>query len=155
MEKNKKIAMIFIFIVCGLFIILWIFFVFYHKKANVCFEKKCFEVEIARDDLSREIWLMYRDKLDEKKWMLFIFDDNWIYPFWMKNTIIPLDMIWIKQVDGEFRVVDIKSADPCVSEYCDIYSPKWEAMYVLEVNLWLTKKYDIKIWDLLYFDNIL
>ena len=54
-----------------------------------------------------------------------------MHGFWMKNTLIPLDMIWI---DSDLTVVDIQYAVPCESDPCTIYTPAKEAIYVLEVN---------------------
>jgi uncharacterized membrane protein (UPF0127 family) len=42
----------------------------------------------------------------------------------MKNTLIPLDMIWITDVDGESRVVDIQTAQPCEIENCPSFHPR-------------------------------
>ena len=84
--------------------------------------------------------------------MLFAFDKMWTYSFRMKNTLIPLDMIRINEIDWENRVVDIQTAQPCITENCEIYSPNWESKYVLEINAWLAEKYRIKVWDLVYIE---
>lgn len=82
--------------------------------------------------------------------MLFIFDSSGDYPFWMKNTLIPLDIIWISK---DKKVVDIKeNAKPCRSEMCETYSPKSDAKYVLEINGGLANKYKIKVGDALSFN---
>ena len=154
MEKREKIIMYFVFLLCILLIFVWIYFIICNSRHYVCFENKCFQVEIAATDESRQQWLMYRESLDENKWMIFVFQNEWILSFWMKNTLIPLDMIWIKNIDWEYRVVDIMVAEPCVTEKCDIYTPAWKAWFVLEINSWLTEKFDIKVWDLVYLDNI-
>ncbi len=49
----------------------------------------------------------------------------------MKNTSIPLDIIWL---DENMHVVDLASADPCVDELCQVYTPQGEAQYVIELN---------------------
>jgi len=74
---------------------------------------------------------MYRESLPEKKGMLFVFPTSDIHDFWMKNTIIPLDMIWI---DNQFKVVHIANAQPCTEDPCKIYAPRTLAKYVLEIN---------------------
>ena len=53
-----------------------------------------------------------------------------IHTFWMKNTLIPLDMVFI---GANGTVVDVLHATPCEKEPCEIYSPKGKALYVLEV----------------------
>jgi hypothetical protein len=118
----------------------------------VTFENKIFAVELATTNEERQKWLMFRESLDENKWMLFIFDKEWYYSFWMKNTLIPLDMIWITDASWESKVVDVQTAQPCEVENCPSFRPAWNALYVLEINAWLAKKYDIKVWDTLYID---
>ena len=63
--------------------------------------------------------------------LLFIFPQEQPLNFWMKNTLIPLDMIWI---NAEKTIVDIQAAEPCKVEKCPIYSGKVPAQYVLELN---------------------
>lgn len=50
--------------------------------------------------------------------MLFIFDKQDRYTFWMKNTLIPLDMI---RIDQDKKIVDIQSAKPCTTDICETY----------------------------------
>ena len=52
-------------------------------------------LEIVADDASRTRGLMYRNSLDDGHGMLFVFDDEVDRSFWMKNTLIPLDIIFI------------------------------------------------------------
>lgn len=65
------------------------------KIQKVCFNENCFTVELAQTDEQRQTGLMGREQLDKDKGMLFVYDEDGIYTFWMKNTLIPLDMIWI------------------------------------------------------------
>jgi len=88
-------------------------------------------VEIADDSEKRMQGLMFREKLDESKGMFFIFDNEDYLTFWMENTLIPLDIIFI---DKDFKIVDIKYAVPCKSDQCRLYKPSRLAKYVLEVN---------------------
>ena len=102
------------------------------------------KVEVADDNSEREIGLMFRKNLDENSGMLFVFDEENYQTFWMKNTLIPLDIIFI---DNNFKIVDIKHAVPCKEEPCEIYSSGKPAKYVLEVNGNFTTKKNIKIGD--------
>lgn len=154
---NKTLLkIIWIFLVIDL-IITWIWF--YRKSLdnkvywpNVCIQKQCFNVELARTEAERELWLMHRKSLPELSWMLFIFDSVWEYKFWMKDTPIALDIIWI---DSNKKIVSIKkNAKPCALYQCDIIDPKVKSLYVLEVNWWATDKYNIKVWDNIEFINI-
>ena len=106
---------------------------------------KKISVEIADTPDKRALGLSYRDNIDTADGMLFIFESQGIYSFWMKNTKIPLDIIWINK---DLEVVDIKkNVQPCVSEKCESYSSTFDSLYVLEINSGLTEKYGIKIGD--------
>jgi len=150
---NKKLKTIIFICLAIIVIIFWI--LLFPKRLNqpiVSFENKIFQVELAQTDAERQQWLMYRESLDEDKGMLFVFPDEWIHSFWMKNTLISLDMIRINEIDWKNRVVDVKTAVPCTTDECDIYSPNWESKYVLEINAWLAEKYNINAWDLIYIE---
>jgi uncharacterized protein len=88
-------------------------------------------VEVAADDPTRQQGLMFRDKLPGDRGMIFFFRDSGEYPFWMKNTLIPLDMIWL---DDQKRIVHIAhDVPPCKADPCPSYPPNAAARYVLEV----------------------
>ena len=101
-------------------------------------------VEIADDNEERAKGLMFRERLNENKGMLFVFENDAEQTFWMKNTLIPLDMIFI---DENLKIVDIKNAQPCQEEPCALYKSSKPAKYVLEVNGDFTSKNIIKIGD--------
>lgn len=95
-------------------------------------ESKQFCVEFALDDKSRARGLMYRNALPEKEGMLFVFEDESIQSFWMKNTLIPLDMLFF---DKDGNLVDYKgNVQPCKTEACESYVSSGKAKYVLEIN---------------------
>lgn len=150
---NKKLKII-IFICLGI-IALSLWLLLFPKRLNqptVSFGNKSFQVEIAQTDAERQQGLMYRETLDEDRWMLFIFTNEWIHNFWMKNTLIPLDMIRINEIDWKNRVVDIQTAEPCITSKCELYEPTWDSLFVLEINAWLAEKYGIHVWDLVYIE---
>lgn len=147
MKKSLKIA------TCISILILLLIISFFLPKyktweienPKICCNNKCFILEIADTPESRQLWLMYREYLSEKNWMLFIFDKMWIYPFWMKNTIIPL--AWIR-LNSDLKIVDIKLMEPCKTQECQTYTPENEAQYVLEINQDLIKKkWLLSIWE--------
>ena len=132
--KRKKIwiftAIIFILIVFGVSV-----FIFYKKYVGinkVCFNDNCFSVEVARspDELGRG--LMFRESLPQDEGMLFIFEKSGYYNFWMKNTLIPLDMIWINE--SKEVVFIANDVQPCAQDPCPEIVPNRVAKYVLEVN---------------------
>jgi len=88
-------------------------------------------LELATTDEERAQGLMFREELCSECGMLFIFEEEDVRNFWMKNTLIPLDIIFINK---DFEVVSISHALPCEEVICERYSSKGEAMYVLETN---------------------
>jgi len=115
--------------------------------SSVCFSQNCFQVELAQTNEERDMGLMYRTELDKNKGMLFIFDKEGIYPFWMKNTLIPLDMIW---ADSAGKVVFIaQNVQPCKTLICPTTFPSAKAKYVLEVNAGVCQGIGLKLEDIL------
>ncbi len=109
-------------------------------------------VEIAADDEMRAQGLMYRDRLDPGRGMLFVFPRDDVFSFWMKNTRIPLDMIWI---DANRRVVGIKeNVPPCRVPDCPSYGPGVIARYVLEVGGGEAAKRGLKVGESVQFIDI-
>ena len=101
-----------------------------------------FDVELAIDDYQRERGLMYRYKLEQNQGMLFIFDRQEIRSFWMKNTYISLDMLFI---DENFYIVDIhENAFPLSEESILSRVP---AKYVFEIRGGLCRRLNIQIGD--------
>jgi len=158
---NKKIISFFLFSALDLLLIFFLLLIVQNYQCQnckagdskntwqVCFQQNCFKVEIANDNFERAQGLMNRGKLDQDKGMLFIFDQEGFYPFWMKNTLIPLDIIWLNQ---EQKVVYIKKqAEPCGQEICLPIIPMGDANYVLEINGGLADKINLKIGGELIF----
>jgi hypothetical protein len=102
------------------------------------------DVEIADDLSERTQGLMFRESLNKNSGMLFVFEKEEKHAFWMKNTLIPLDIIFISE---DLEIVDIKNAIPCEENNCKSYAPKEKAKYVLEVNEKFTLKNSINIGD--------
>ena len=100
----------------------------------VVVEGERFSVEVADDDATRAQGLMFVDEMANDHGMLFIFPNERPRSFWMKNTRIPLDIIYLNR---DFEVVSI-SADtpPCRSRNrrCPSYPSDGPAQYVLEIN---------------------
>lgn len=106
-------------------------------------------VEIADDPHERDQGLMFRENLEWDRGMLFVFDEERTLSFWMKNTLIPLDMLFI---DADFRIIDVKeNVPPCKEDPCPSYPSKQPAKYVLEVNSGFALKNNLEIGDMMLF----
>ena len=104
-------------------------------------------VEIADTDSERREGLMYRRNLEIDKGMLFVFPDEAPRSFWMKNTYIPLDIVFI---DSEGRVLNVEEAYPqpnSSDDELDRYRSEGDAKYVLELNSTFSEKYDLNTND--------
>lgn len=89
--------------------------------------------EIADTTEKRAKGLMYRESLQKDRGMLFTFSEPQLWTFWMKNTRISLDIIWM---DGKKRIVHIERNVPIchrADDGCPQYQPNDNAMYVLEL----------------------
>ena len=102
------------------------------------------KVEIADTPEKREKGLQFRKHLDENSGMLFAFSSDATYSFWMKNTLIPLDLIFLSR---DLDIVEIIHAEPCEEEPCETYDTKKYSRYVLEVNGNFTTNNNIKVGD--------
>jgi uncharacterized membrane protein (UPF0127 family) len=110
-----------------------------------------YRLEVVRTPEEQEQGLMYRESLPEKAGMLFPFTDKGVHHFWMKNTMIPLDMVWM---DAEGKVIFV-SADtpPCKADPCPTYGPDAPAASVLEIAGGMAKKENVTVGSSLKFQN--
>lgn len=104
--------------------------------------KAKFDIEIADDNYERETGLMQRRHMANDQAMLFIFPDEDFRSFYMRNTYIPLDIIYIDKV-GEI-VSFIYDAKPLDETSLPSNTP---AQYVLEINAGLSEQFDLQIDD--------
>lgn len=97
------------------------------------------DIEIADDDLSRERGLMWRKSMEERQGMLFIMDEEDMLAFWMLNTYIALDLVF---VNSNKEIVTIqKNATP---QKLDRIPSSRPALYVVEVVAGFCDKYGIR-----------
>ncbi len=111
--------------------------VFKYEEAKVVIGNFTVSVEIADNYEKQMRGLMYRTKLEENKGMLFIFNEEKFRSFWMKNTFIPLDIIFI---NSDYEIVKIQRGVPCKENSCKTYNSEKTAKYVLEMNKGFTEK---------------
>jgi hypothetical protein len=101
--------------------------------------------ELAQTPAEWSRGLMFRTSMPDNAGMLFVFPSENYQSFWMKNTKIPLDMIFIS-TSG--KIVDLKNDFlPCLSDPYTVYNSNAAAQYVLEINGGLAQKEGIKIGD--------
>ncbi|MDE2091387.1 MAG: DUF192 domain-containing protein [Gammaproteobacteria bacterium] len=102
-------------------------------------------VEIASTDAAREHGLMNRTHMAVSHGMLFVYADAQPRYFWMKDTLIPLDILFF---GAQRRLINV-SADtpPCKADPCPSYASAAPAMYVLELNAGMAKSRGIKTGD--------
>jgi len=154
---RRKYYLVFAIIILAV-VFLIISFVFGQNNKNikdkniklVCANEYCFTVEIADEPEERSRGLMDRKSLDSGKGMLFIFGQESKYYFWMKNTLVPLDIIWLNS-NKEVIYIE-KNVQPCQNDPCPTYGPDKEAKYVLEINAGQSDRANIQIGTKLSFE---
>ncbi|HLS83667.1 MAG TPA: DUF192 domain-containing protein [Arenimonas sp.] len=108
-----------------------------------------FRVEVADDADSRARGLMFRDRLDADAGMLFVHPDEQPLAYWMKNTRIPLDILYF---DASRRLVSVSHAPPCsLGNGCPPYPSAGPAQYVLELNAGAARRLGVKRGDVIHF----
>lgn len=111
--------------------------------------KKELQIELADNTFEHQTGLMYRKHLDQNKGMLFIFDNTIMRSFYMKNTYISLDLIYI---DANNTIVSIvKNAEPLNEQSLPSEAP---AKYVLEINGGLSDTWNLQAGDKINYSKL-
>jgi len=120
----------------------------FKKQGEVYFQdslknlKKKIDVEIAETEETRHLGLMYRENMPEEQGMLFLFPAEEFQSFYMKNTIMPLDIMF---VNSKKQIVKIhRRTEPFSEKSLPSMKP---SMYVVEVNAGFSEKFGIKEGD--------
>ena len=109
---------------------------------------KTVDIEIADDEYQRQTGLMYRNSLEQDHGMLFVFDNEMLRSFYMKNTRIPLDIIYI---NSDSSIVSIQEK---TQPYNETSLPSiLPARYVLELNAGLVEEWNIEVGDKIDFQR--
>lgn len=105
--------------------------------------------ELAVTDEERQQGLMFRRNINPDQGMIFVFQEEDLHSFWMRNMNFPLDILWL---DAEKRIVHIESGvPPCQDWPCPSYSPPVPASYVLELKAGSVRKHQLKLYEQLDF----
>ncbi|AVP96604.1 ACR family protein [Ahniella affigens] len=115
---------------------------------TVTLKGQAYSVELALNDADRAHGLMFRTSMADDHGMLFVFPNESPRSFWMKNTKIPLDILYFdadaRFVSGQFNVPTCAGGDRCPS-----YPSDGPAKYVLELNAGVGKRLDLRAGDVL------
>ena len=111
-----------------------------------------FSVEIAATPAEQAHGLMDRTSMPADHGMLFVFPQAQPLTFWMKDTLIPLDMLFF---DEAHRLVTIRAdVPPCKADPCPTYASTAPARYVLELNAGTAAKLDLRKGDMITFSDV-
>jgi len=142
--KDPRIFLIYGLIVVVTILIVGVGFAWKNKTpqdpsmGSVTINRQEFSVEIADTEDEQRLGLMFRKELPEKSGMLFIFDSLTQVPFWMRNTYLPLDIIFI----GEDRkIINIVPMPPLTD---DLAKPERSYRYVVELLRGSSQKFGLR-----------
>ena len=107
-------------------------------------------VEIADTETLRALGLMHRKQLPKDHGMLFVYPDQAIRGVWMKNTLIPLDILFLS--DNGKVISMLRNLPPCKQEPCPISVSTDKAQYMLELNADFIDEHQIKTGQRLLLD---
>ena len=114
-------------------------------------EKFNFNVEIPLTPEGFSKGLMFRELLDDDEGMLFAFEGDAERSFWMKNTLIELDMLFI---GSDLEIKKIHNAVPCVEDPCPLYRSGTPVKYVLEIRGGLAGELNVTEGDFVEIDSV-
>ena len=107
------------------------------QEGRVCFGEQCFKVKLALTLGEQSRGLTGQRVIPENQGMLFIFDKEKDSSFWMKNMLVPLDIVWLNQ--NQEVIFISKNNLPC-GQNCPLITPGKKAKYVLEISTGLADR---------------
>lgn len=123
-----------------------------NNNAEVTVAGQTYDVEVADDDRTRQVGLSNRKSLGENNGMLFVFEKKGKYSFWMKETLIPLDIIFIN--DNKIVYI-VNNAQPDKGDGAvRVFQTPQDANYVLELNASESEAHNIKVGDTVSYSGI-
>jgi hypothetical protein len=105
--------------------------------------------DLAKTEEERTRGLMFRNTLHDDQGMLFVFEQEGLYSFWMKNMNFAIDILWL---DRQKRIVHLEpNVPPCKKEPCHTYTPLFPARYILEMKAGSIETRKLKMYDRIDF----
>lgn len=150
MNKVKKFSNLSVPAFSVLFLIAAAVFLFFEEKNGVQIEIGDTKIQaiVAISESDKEKGLSGREKISENEGMLFVFDESGIYPFWMKDMLISIDMLWL---DENKKVITIiENASP--ESYPMTFVSKLPAKYVVETSAGFSKRHKIATGSEVFFN---
>jgi uncharacterized membrane protein (UPF0127 family) len=145
---KKILILVFCWIIAGGFILFAT--LSQNNELTIIIKDSKIKVEIANSSQKRKKGLSKRSSLDNNSGMLFVYDKPGDYGFWMRDTLIPLDMIWIS---SDKTITHIESnIQP--NSYPNVYRSPVPSQYILEVAGEYAKNHNIRKGDKVTFDHI-
>lgn len=106
-------------------------------------------VEVARTTADQQKGLSGRDSMPVDRGMLFIFEHEAVWSFWMKDMRFALDIIWFNR--DRVAVFILQGLPPCNPQDCPVYTPTSTSLYVLEVNAGFVRTHELSLGDQFFF----
>ena len=118
------------------------------QLVNLRVRDKIVRAELADTPDRRTTGLMFREFMEKDSGMFFVFSSAGLHSFWMKDTKLPLDILWL---DDKYKVIymrqNVQPCDEVATPVCPSYVPESKARYVLEVNAGWVGKNGIMLGD--------
>lgn len=124
------------------------------ETINIQINNNSYNLEIAKTISQKSKGLSQRNNLCQNCGMIFVFPTDSIWPFWMKDTFIPLDIIWINK---ENKIVSIQTAQPeynVSQSQLKIYKNDIPAKFVIEINANQAQQLNLKVGDYINLTNL-
>ena len=98
---------------------------------NVLLNNQLYQLEIAKTHAQRRQGLMHRKFIARNAGMLFLYDRPGNYRIWMKNTLIPLTVIWL---DDDAKIIGTRLLQPCKQIRCPVYGVERPSKFIIELH---------------------
>ena len=116
-----------------------------HNRSEVFIGGVKIDAELADTPKKQADGLMWRPQLNESEGMLFVFGSETNLSFWMKNMLIPIDIVFIT---SDLKIITVhKSVPPCLDDPCKLYTSRKPAKYALEVSAGFCERHGVQPGD--------